>query len=121
MVPVAPSVSEFVKFGRSVMAVQNGIASDWYYRMLGEEFGPVSRQVLDSLIDDRQISDDDEVREGATGSWCTVKQLQAPTVANGAIQYTGGTVFSLDSLSDAGLETMGSAPTNQEEWFYESL
>jgi hypothetical protein len=106
------------------MARDTGLANGWYYRLLGEEFGPVSRPILDSLIASGQIGDSDEVREGDSGTWRPARELSATTAANGAtLDSGGGTVFSLDSLGDAGLEleSNDSPPSRQQEWFYQSL
>ncbi len=101
------------------------VANEWFYRLLGEEFGPVSRHVLDSLIAAGQIGDSDEVREAASSSWRTVGQLLATSKPNGSTRSTDGTTFSLESLSDAGFDTLTASseqPAAQPEgWYYRSL
>jgi len=42
---------------------------DWYYKLFGEEFGPVPFEGLCDLVRDSHISEDDEIRNGAEGAW----------------------------------------------------
>jgi len=100
--------------------------SEWFYRMLGEEFGPVSRNVLDSLIADGQIGGDDDIRAGATGSWMPARQLSArPSSGNGPSNGSGSDamMLSLESLSDVGVAAVehGNSATSNDEWFYQSF
>ena len=44
------------------------MAAEWYYRVMGAEFGPVSANELVEQAADRKISPDTEVRKG-DGAW----------------------------------------------------
>ena len=41
----------------------------WYYKILGEEFGPVPFESLAELARTNDLSPTDEVRDGAGGNW----------------------------------------------------
>ncbi|MEI7699640.1 MAG: GYF domain-containing protein [Planctomycetia bacterium] len=43
--------------------------SGWYYRLLGEEFGPVSQQTLQELMRDGTIAQTDQVRASESTEW----------------------------------------------------
>jgi hypothetical protein len=56
------------------------MASQWYYRQAGNEFGPVTLDFLGQLMRAGQLAPSDWVREGETNPWRpvpTVAQLQA--------------------------------------------
>lgn len=48
---------------------QKSASSNWYYKSLGLEFGPVSMEKLVELVKDRSLSRQDEVRFGDEGNW----------------------------------------------------
>lgn len=45
------------------------MADQWYYRMFGQDFGPVSFNELKQLADLGSISPDDEVRQSSGANW----------------------------------------------------
>jgi hypothetical protein len=100
-----------------------------YYRLFGEEFGPISRDALDAMIDSGQLGDDDEVRLDGESLWQTVRQwTETATAARSATgtAVEGGSVMSLDALDGIDLEaapqTNGSlASPPAEGWYYQSL
>lgn len=53
------------------------MADQWYYKVFGEEFGPVPFEMLRELVESGQLSAEDEVRQTAGGTW-----VAAETVAN---------------------------------------
>ncbi|MFO0917239.1 MAG: GYF domain-containing protein, partial [Planctomycetaceae bacterium] len=87
------------------------MADQWYYRLFGTEFGPVSRSALDNLIQSSQLNHNDEIRAEGAPAWGRVRDLFAPqtgaTSANGPNTPT-------ESLS-------ASTPASAEQWFYQTL
>jgi hypothetical protein len=50
------------------------MAAEWYYRVMGAEFGPVSANELVEQAADRKISPDTEVRKG-DGAWVPASRV----------------------------------------------
>ena len=57
------------------------MAEQWFYKLFGEEFGPVPVSSLREMIADGTIAANDEVREGVDGSWIRANQLAEPNLA----------------------------------------
>ncbi|MAG94509.1 MAG: hypothetical protein CMJ48_12280 [Planctomycetaceae bacterium] len=57
------------------------MAEQWFYRLFGEEFGPVPVSSVREMIADGTIAADDEVRAGVDGSWIRANQLAESTLA----------------------------------------
>ena len=69
------------------------MADRCFYKMLGEEFGPVSLEMLRELVESGQLAGDDEVRMDTRSGWVqvsTVAQLAATgsATASGPDRYT---------------------------------
>ena len=47
----------------------------WYYKILGEEFGPVPFDGLAGLVRAHNVSPNDEVRDGAEGPWVPANSI----------------------------------------------
>lgn len=56
----------------------------WYYQMLLEEFGPVTTQQLEQLIDEGTLSADDLVRPEESTKWITVASRESYLASNDA-------------------------------------
>ena len=54
-----------------------GMAAEWFYRMFGEEFGPVPFEKLKELTELGTISAADEIRETSASSWVTAGEVQS--------------------------------------------
>lgn len=56
------------------------MAEQWFYRLLGEEFGPVSTELLQQLLQDGTLGPTDEVRREGSSAWQPARQalLVAP-------------------------------------------
>ena len=57
------------------------MAGEWYYRLMGEEVGPVSGEELCALQESGRISDDTWVKKGLEGDWVlagSISSLSAP-------------------------------------------
>jgi len=50
------------------------MSNQWHYRLLGEEFGPVSTETVKSLIEAGTLSDSDELRSEGSSTWVTAAQ-----------------------------------------------
>jgi len=51
------------------------MADQYYYELLGQEFGPVSLSVLQLVVRNSQIGTDDRVRRGEDGAWASVRSF----------------------------------------------
>lgn len=45
------------------------VMSQWYYQLLGEEFGPISLEALQELIAQGTLSQSDQIREESSDEW----------------------------------------------------
>lgn len=75
--------------------------SDWYYKMLGEEFGPFPFDTMKEFVREGQVGEDDEVRTG-DGRW----QL-AKTVAG---LFDDGELDEVTDLNDLNFEIVNDGP-----------
>lgn len=58
------------------------MSSQWYYRLFGEEFGPIEFEGLTGLRDSGMLGDTDQVRPADSTDWITLTQaLSAPPPA----------------------------------------
>ncbi|HUQ70896.1 MAG TPA: GYF domain-containing protein [Planctomycetaceae bacterium] len=57
------------------------MSGQWYYRLFGEEFGPVPRETLTELAAKGMLGDSDEVRADGASDWQTVEQVLTAVVA----------------------------------------
>ncbi len=73
-------------------------AMTWYYRLFGEEFGPVPHEMLVTLLENGTLSHTDEVRAETGSHWLTLKEvLDAPQ--DQTLESAGRAT--LDGLGDA--------------------
>ncbi len=59
----------------SEQKVSHHVADQWYYKLLGEEFGPAPLETVVDLIQASQLSADDEVRRGESGAWVAAESI----------------------------------------------
>mgnify|MGYP003704587001 FL=1 len=76
--------------------------SQWYYQLLGEEFGPVSAESLRELMKDGTISESDPVRPVDSADW-------QPASSYSELQGSDDAVIS--DLSELSFEFEESGPT----------
>lgn len=81
------------------------MAQDWYYKLLGEETGPVGFQTLRDLVFSGHITDSDEVRTSAS-SWKPASEVPELFQAGDVSEPELATDYDLDMLL-----TPSSAPT----------
>lgn len=51
------------------------MADEWYYTLLGEEFGPVPASTIVELLQSGTLASDDPVRQGSDGTWVAAHTL----------------------------------------------
>ncbi len=76
------------------------MADDWYYRLLGEEFGPISHEMLKRSIRIGELTENDEVRESTSAAWITVREFLADGLAGGVRAKRRGPTLLMGSASD---------------------
>lgn len=76
--------------------------SQWYYQLLGEEFGPVTAEALLELIEEGTVSESDPVRPVSSADW-------QPASSYAELQGAGGDMIS--DLSELSFEFEESGPT----------
>jgi hypothetical protein len=87
------------------------MAEQWYYRMFGEQFGPMSLKGLKDLAENGTIQALDQVRSSTSSAWVdavTVEELGLSTSERGNLAVA-------TSNSDFDISTPQS--TNNDEWF----
>ena len=94
------------------------MGNQWHYRILGEEFGPVSESTLRSLIDDGTVGPADEIRSLDSADWRRADSLDDSSVQDDAPEPD--VPMDLDALlapSEVPVEqsTKAAAVT---DWFY---
>lgn len=55
------------------------MSDQWYYRIYGQDFGPVSLELVRSLVESGTIAPDDEVRDATRSNWilaCAASELR---------------------------------------------
>lgn len=52
------------------------MSDQYYYELLGQEFGPVTLSALELLVRGGQLGPDDRVRLGENGTWCAASTLR---------------------------------------------
>jgi len=80
----------------------------WYYQMLLEEFGPVTQQQLQQLIDEGTLSADDLVRPETSTEWFAVGTLE------GHIAAVDAGPAEITDLSELSFSFEQSNPTRQQ-------
>lgn len=89
-----------------------GMAEQWFYRMFGEEFGPVPFKKLKELTELGTISATDEIREASASSWVTAGEVES-LGWNAAGNTTEATIADA-SISDFDLNT---TKAGLDDWY----
>jgi hypothetical protein len=89
---------------------ENGMADQWYYRMFGQDFGPVSFDELKKLAELGSISSDDEVRQSSTAAWAAAGSVTAL-----GLSTSSGPKPILATIAEAPIQ---SAPSGANDWYY---
>jgi len=95
-------VGENIKYLFASSCLRESAMSQWYYQLLGEEFGPVTAEVLLELIEDGTISESDPVRPVESADW-------QPASSYAELRGAGDDVIS--DLSELSFEFEESGPT----------
>jgi hypothetical protein len=86
------------------------MADQWYYRMFGHDFGPVSFDELKQLAELGSISSDDEVRQSSAAAWSAAGSVTAL-----GLSTSGGPKSILATIAEAPIQ---SAPSGANDWYY---
>ena len=70
------------------------MSDQYYYRVIGQDFGPVTRSALQLLIRGGQLGSDTEIRRGADGEWMAASRLDEVD------SYPGNDSSVLEEISD---------------------
>jgi hypothetical protein len=87
------------------------MSENWFYRVFGEEFGPISLNDLREMAQNGTLSGDDEVRPEALSMWVPAKAVRELQEHYQNEVETSSTVTSM--MNDA-----TSAPAPTDEWYY---
>ncbi len=87
------------------------MSAQWYYRVFGEEFGPLSLSDLREAASNGTLSGDDEVRPESLSMW-------VPTNAVRELQDLFEPQVSIESESKV---TEGTSAAVMDEWYYRSI
>ncbi|MDB5343172.1 MAG: hypothetical protein JWP89_1549 [Schlesneria sp.] len=89
---------------------ENGMADQWYYRMFGQDFGPVSFDELKQLAELGSISSDDEVRQSSAAAWSAAGSVTALGQST-----SSGPKSILSAIAEAPVQA---APSGANDWYY---
>jgi GYF domain 2 len=96
------------------------MTEQWFYRMFGEEFGPVPLAGLKELAESGTISEYDEVRSAGSADWVVagdVEQLGLRSNGHGSVAVAmRGSDAEMKTVSDADINTF-SVDAGVDEWF----
>lgn len=73
--------------------------SEWYYQLLGEEFGPVSASTLVELLREGTLSPGDPVRTIDSDLWITADQVQTRNEQSAVLQDLSELSFEFEETS----------------------
>ncbi len=104
----------------------------WYYKLFGDEFGPVTFDELIELAKDHVLSSDDEVRLGENGAWRragSMGQLMAhmpsgahlPSGTGSLSGYNVTIPTEVRSASASGSDGSQSKTDEAAGWYYQAL
>ena len=92
------------------------MAADWYCKIMGSEYGPMSQEELIERIRMRQIGPEDLVRRNSS-EWLAVFEVDVLMVAANAPEDVDSTeIGSADDESSAGSE-LTQPITNESDWY----
>lgn len=87
------------------------MAEQWYYRMFGEQFGPMPLEGLKELAENGTIQALDQVRSSSSGTWVDAASVDAL----GLSTSERGNLAVATSISD--FEISAPQSTSNDEWF----
>ena len=101
----------------------------WYYKLFGDEFGPVTFDELVELAKSQVLASDDEVRLGESGAWRragSMGQLMAhmPSGAHlpsGANSLSGHNITIPTEAKHASASASGSSQAETTGWYYQAF
>jgi hypothetical protein len=87
------------------------MSENWFYRVFGEEFGPVSLNDLHEFAANGTLSGDDEVRPEALSMWVPAKAVRELQ------EHYHGSIKSASTVTTA-MNEAATAPAATDEWYY---
>lgn len=86
------------------------MADQWFYRMFGQDFGPVAFDELKSLAELGSIASDDEVRNAGSSDWVTAGSI-------GELGLSSGGSATLSARAVMTAPTASSSPAGADDWY----
>ncbi|MEZ6064613.1 MAG: GYF domain-containing protein [Planctomycetaceae bacterium] len=99
------------------------MSEQWFYRVLGEEFGPVSRTVLEEMVRQGDLGTSDEVRSG-TNDWVRAGEVVSQSTVADAPELDDELASMLASVagnSTADSWTASGGDDSRRGWFCRTL
>lgn len=87
------------------------MADQWYYRMFGQDFGPVTFDELKQLAELGSIASDDEVRRSSESNWVTAGSVADLGLASAALLSSPNRV----AVTEAPAQN---TPAGANDWYY---
>lgn len=53
------------------------MSEQWWYRILGQEFGPVDLAMIQQLLQDKTLGSTDQIRQGVNGAWKSARNVSS--------------------------------------------
>ena len=88
------------------------MSDQWFYRMFGEDFGPVSFDKLCEMAEKGTVAADDEVRSERSLNWVTAGSVDGL----GLSMSGGGTVVAMATISDMEAE-VATTRVGLDDWY----
>ncbi len=92
------------------------MADQWFYRMFGEDFGPVSFEKLREMADKGTVGADDEVRSEGSDRWMRADSVEGL----GLCTNDGGAVVATADNSDTATD-LSTTPVGLDDWYCKVL
>ena len=88
------------------------MTDQWFYRMFGEDFGPVSFEKLREMADQGTIGAGDEVRSASSNSWVMAEAVNGLGLGS----FDGGTAVATAGNSDTATD-VSTTRVGLDDWF----
>ncbi len=96
------------------------MSSKWYYQLLFEEFGPVTAEQLQELLECGTLGDGDLVRQESSESWIPVSDVRQSLFADGS-NDSDSPDDEIGDLSELTFEFEDSGPTTRRSAYAEDV
>jgi uncharacterized protein DUF4339 len=89
-----------------------GMADQWFYRMFGEDFGPVPFEKLREMADQGTVAADDEVRSESGLNWVTAGSVDGLGLSSPG----GGAAVATENHSDTAID-LSATRSGVDDWY----